>query len=254
MRPEKIAGPNERKEDIVRLAVNIDHFATLREARKHTEPEPVLAALLAEQAGAEGIVCHLRSDRRHIKERDLLLLRESIKTKLNVEMAATTEMQKVAIKVRPDVVSLVPERPEELTTEGGLNVVAGRGHLGSFARRLRKAGIRVSIFIDPDIGQIRTAGELGIDLVEINTGRFADLRPGIARDEALAQIIEAAEYGRGLGLEVHAGHGLDYHNVLPIVAIPQISELSIGFSIVARSAIVGLDKAVREMRALVEKR
>jgi pyridoxine 5-phosphate synthase len=238
----------------MRLAVNIDHFATLREARKHTEPEPVLAALLAEQAGAEGIVCHLRSDRRHIKERDLFLLRESIKTKLNVEMAATTEMQKIALKVRPDVVSLVPERQEELTTEGGLNVVTGRVHLALFARKLRKTGIRVSIFIDPDVGQIRTAAELGVDLVEINTGRYADLKPGIARDEALAQVIEAAEYGHGLGLEVHAGHGLDYHNVLPIVAIPQISELSIGFSIVARAAIVGLDKAVREMRALVEKR
>jgi len=238
----------------MRLAVNIDHFATLREARKHTEPEPVLAALLAEQAGAEGIVCHLRSDRRHIKERDLFLLRESIKTKLNVEMAATTEMQKIALKVRPDVVSLVPERQEELTTEGGLNVVTGRVHLALFARKLRKTGIRVSIFIDPDVGQIRTAAELGVDLVEINTGRYADLKPGIARDEALAQVIEAAEYGHGLGLEVHAGHGLDYHNVLPIVAIPQISELSIGFSIVARAAIMGLDKAVREMRALVEKR
>jgi len=238
----------------MRLAVNIDHFATLREARKHTEPEPVLAALLAEQAGAEGIVCHLRSDRRHIKERDLLLLRESIKTKLNLEMAATTEMQKIALKVRPDVVSLVPERQEELTTEGGLNVVTGRVHLAAFARKLRKTGIRVSIFIDPDVGQIRTAAELGVDLIEINTGRYADLKPGIARDEALAQVIEAAEYGRGLGLEVHAGHGLDYHNVLPIVSIAQISELSIGFSIVARAAIVGLDKAVREMRALVEKR
>jgi len=238
----------------MRLAVNIDHFATLREARKQTEPEPVLAALVAEQAGAEGIVCHLRSDRRHIKERDLLLLREAVKTKLNLEMAATAEMQKFALKIKPDVVSLVPERREELTTEGGLNVVAGRVHLGPFARRLRKAGIRVSIFIDPDAVQIRTAGEIGVDLVEINTGKYADLKAGIARDEALAQVIEAAEYGRGLGLEVHAGHGLDYHNVLPIAAIPQISELSIGFSIIARAAIVGLEKAVREMRALVEKR
>jgi pyridoxine 5-phosphate synthase len=238
----------------MRLAVNIDHFATLREARKHTEPEPVLAALLAEQAGAEGIVCHLRSDRRHIKERDLLLLREAVKTKLNLEMTATAEMQKIALKVKPDVVSLVPERPEELTTEGGLNVAADRVHLGPFVRRLQKAGIRVSIFIDPDIGQIRTAGELGVDLIEINTGKYADLKPGIARDEALAQVMEAAEFGLGLGLEVHAGHGLDYHNVLPLVAIPQISELSIGFSIVARAAIGGLEKAVREMKALIEKR
>jgi len=238
----------------MRLAVNIDHFATLREARKQTEPEPVLAALLAEQAGADGIVCHLRSDRRHIKERDLLLLRETVKTKLNLEMAATAEMQKIALKIKPDVVSLVPERLEELTTEGGLNVVSGRVHLGPFSRKLRKAGIKVSIFIDPEVTQIRTASELGVDFVEINTGKYADLRPGIARDEALAQIIEAAEYGRGLGLEIHAGHGLDYHNVLPIVAIPQISELSIGFSIIARAAIVGVEKAVKEMKALLVKR
>jgi len=238
----------------MRLAVNIDHFATLREARKSTEPDPVLAALLAEQAGAEGIVCHLRTDRRHIQERDVRVLREAVKTKLNVEMAATEDMLKTALRIGPDVVSLVPERPEELTTEGGLDVTANRSHLGSVIRKLRKAGIRVSIFIDPRLPQIESAEKLGIDLIEINTGRYADLKPGIARDEALAEVREAAEYGRGLGLEVHAGHGLDYRNVRPIVAVPEISELSIGFSIIARAAIVGIDAAVREMRELLEPR
>jgi len=238
----------------MRLSVNIDHFATLREARKSTEPDPVLAALLAEQAGAEGIVCHLRTDRRHIQERDVRVLREAVKTKLNVEMAATEDMLKTALRIGPDVVSLVPERPEELTTEGGLDVTANRPHLGSVIRKLLKAGIRVSIFIDPRPPQIESAEKLGVDLVEINTGRYADLKPGIARDEALAEVREAAEYGRGLGLEVHAGHGLDYRNIRPIVAIPEISELSIGFSIIARAAIVGVEKAVREMRKLLEHR
>ena len=231
----------------MRLAVNIDHFATLREARKSNEPEPVLAALLAEQAGAVGIVCHMRGDRRHIRERDLHLLRGAVKTKLNLEMSANDEMLKIAFKVRPDVVSLVPERPEELTTEGGLDVVAHRRRLGPFIPRLRRAGIRVSIFIDPDEDEIRTAAGLGVDLIEINTGAYADLKPGPERDEALSAVREAAALGTGLGLEVHAGHGLDYRNVQPIVAVPGISELSIGFSIVARAAIIGIDRAVREM-------
>lgn len=237
----------------MRLAVNIDHFATLREARKSTEPEPVLIALLAELAGAEGIVCHIRGDRRHIKERDLRLLRASIKTKLNLEMAATEGMMAVALEVRPDVVSLVPERPEELTTEGGLNVLAHRKALGPFIRELRKAGIRVSIFIDPDPAQIKAAAGLGVDLIEINTGKYADLKPGREQDEALAVVKKAAAGSRALGLEIHAGHGLDYRNVLPIVAIPEITELSIGFSIVARAAVVGVKRAVREMRKLLER-
>ncbi len=235
----------------MRLAVNIDHFATLREARKGTEPEPVLVALLAEQASAEGIVCHLRGDRRHIKERDLRLLRAVVKTKLNVEMAATPEMKKVALEVRPDVVSLVPERPEELTTEGGLNVVANRKLLGRFIKDLKGARIRVSIFIDPDLEQIAAAGELGVDLIEINTGKFAELKPGRARARALAAVRKAAEFGYSLGLEIHAGHGLDYRNVIPILDIPEITELSIGFSIVARAAVDGIDMAVRDMIALL---
>jgi len=237
----------------MRLAVNIDHFATLREARRGAEPEPVLVALMAEQAGAEGIVCHLRSDRRHIKERDLQLLRRVVKTKLNLEMAATDEMKKVALNVRPDVVSLVPEKPEELTTEGGLNVRAQREHLAKFIPALKKAGIRTSIFIDPDPEQIRIAAELAVDLIEINTASYSELKPGPKRDRALEIVKKAARLGCELGLEVHAGHGLDYRNVLPIVAIPQISELSIGFSIVARAAVVGVERAVWEMLALMEK-
>jgi pyridoxine 5-phosphate synthase len=235
----------------MKLAVNVDHFATLRQARRGDEPDPVLVALLAEQAGAEGIVVHLRGDRRHIQERDLRLLREVVKTKLNLEMAATEEMKKIALRIKPDVVSLVPERQEELTTEGGLNVVAGRKHLVSFIPKLPGAKIKVSIFVDPDLEQIKTCHELGVPLIEINTGQYADLRPGAARKKALQKVKEAAVFGRKLGLEIHAGHGLDYRNVQAIVAIPEISELSIGFSIVARAAVVGIVQAVREMKALL---
>lgn len=235
----------------MRLAVNIDHFATLREARRAAEPEPALAALLAEQAGASGIVCHIRGDRRHIKERDLRVLRQVIKTKLNVEMAATEEMRAVALDIRPDVVSLVPERPEELTTEGGLKVAANRKALGPHVEALRRAGIRTSIFIDMSSDEIRAAREIGVDLIEINTGKYADLKDGPAREAALEAVRQAAALGRGLGLEVHGGHGLDYHNVGPIVAIPEIAELSIGFSIVARAAVVGIERAVLDMLALL---
>jgi len=236
----------------MKLSVNIDHFATIREARRGSEPEPILAALLAEQAGAEGIVCHLRGDRRHIKERDLKLLRQVVKTKLNLEMAASEEMKKISLEVKPDVISLVPERREELTTEGGLNVKANEKNLTPFVQELNKAGIRVSIFVDPDLKQIEACRQVGVDLIEINTGKYAELRPGKERLEALDEIKQAAEYGHKLGLEIHAGHGLDYKNVNPIVAIPEITELSIGFSIVARSAIVGIKKAVREMAKLIK--
>jgi len=235
----------------MRLAVNVDHFATLRQARRSDEPDPVLAALLAEQAGAEGIVIHLRGDRRHIQERDLRLLRGAVKTKLNLEMAASEEMKTLALEVRPDVVSLVPERREELTTEGGLNVRGARPALGPFIRELQKAGIRVSTFVDPDAEQIRACARAGVNLIEINTGKYADLKPGPARDKARQKVRAAARLGRRLGLEVHAGHGLDYRNVAEIVALPEISELSIGFSIVARAAVVGVVRAVEEMVRLL---
>jgi pyridoxine 5-phosphate synthase len=237
----------------MRLAVNVDHFATLRQARQSDEPDPVLVALLAELAGAEGIVIHLRGDRRHIQERDLRLLRQVLKTKLNLEMAASEEMKNIALEVRPDVVSLVPERREELTTEGGLNASAAGTKLRPFIRELQKAGIRVSVFVDPDPGQIKACAQAGVNLIEINTGKYADLKPGPARDKALEKVKTAAALGRRLGLEVHAGHGLDYRNVGEIVALPEISELSIGFSIVARAAVVGVVQAVAEMRLLLEK-
>ena len=235
----------------MRLAVNIDHFATLREARKANEPEPVLVALLAEQSGAHGIVCHIRGDRRHIKERDLRLLRDAVKTKLNVEMAATEDMRRVALEIKPDVVSLVPERPEELTTEGGLKVAANRKILASHVKALGKAGIRTSIFIDTSLEEIKAAREIGVDLIEINTGGYADLKEGPAREKALGTVRKAAEFGHKIGLEVHGGHGLDYRNVGPIVAIPEIAELSIGFAIVARAAVVGIERAVLDMLALL---
>ena len=236
----------------MKLAVNIDHIATIREARGSSEPEPVLAALLAEQAGAEGIVCHIRSDRRHIKERDLRLFRQVLKTNLNIEMAATEEMKKIALEIKPDVVSLVPEREEELTTEGGLDVISNEKHLASHIQDLKNAGIKVSIFVDPDKKQIEACRRVGVDLIEINTGKYADLKPGEEQQKALDEIRDTAEYGHKLGLKVNAGHGLDYKNVRLVVAIPEIKEFSIGFSIVARAAFVGIEKAVKEMIALIE--
>lgn len=236
----------------MKLAVNVDHIATIREARRSDEPEPVLAALLSEQAGADGIVCHIRGDKRHIKERDLRLFRQVVKTKLNVEMAATEKMKKLALEIKPDVVSLVPEREEELTTEGGLDVISIEQHLASHIQELKNTGIRVSIFVDPDLKQIETCHKVGVDLIEINTGKYADLKSGEERQKALDEIRKAAEFGHKLGLEIHAGHGLDYRNVRPVADIPEITEFSIGFSIVARAAIVGIEEAVKEMIVLIE--
>jgi len=236
----------------MRLSVNVDHFATLREARRAREPEPAFIAQLAEHAGASGITTHLRGDRRHIKERDLRLIREVIRTKLTLEMAATPDMKRAALEAGPDVVCLVPEKPEELTTTGGLDVAAHRKTLAPFIRDLEKGKIRPSIFVDPDLEQIEVCAGLGVPQIEIHTGIYADLKPGKARDRALADVVKAAEFGHKRGLEVTAGHGLDYHNVRPIVAIPVITELSIGFSIVARSAVVGISQAVREMVALLK--
>jgi pyridoxine 5-phosphate synthase len=236
----------------MKLAVNVDHIATIREARRHQIPDPVLAALLAEQAGAEGIVCHIRADRRHIKERDLRLLKQTVKTKLNIEMAATDEMKGLAMDIMPDIVSLVPERDEEITTEGGLDVRSNQEHLQKHIQDLKQASIRVSIFVDPDIEQIEACQHAGVDLIEINTGKYADLKPGNERDRALDELIQATKHGAGLGLEIHAGHGLDYFNVQPVAAIPEMKEFSIGFAIVARAAFVGIDQAVREMIALIE--
>ena len=234
----------------MRLAVNIDHIATLREARKAHEPQPVAAALVAEMAGAEGITVHLRSDRRHIKERDLELLRQTVSTKLNVEMAVTADMARVALQIKPDQVTLVPERPQELTTEGGLDVVAQAAAVADFTRQMRDAGIRVSIFLDAIADQIRQAKSTGADAVEINTGRYADAR-GASVAHELARIIESARLAAREDLEVLAGHGLNYANVIAIAGIAEIVELNIGHSIVARAALVGMDRAVRDMVSLL---
>ena len=234
----------------MRLAVNIDHIATLRQARKAREPEPLAAALLAEMAGAQGITVHLRSDRRHIQDRDLEVLRKAIGTKLNVEMAVTHEMASIALGVKPDQVTLVPERPQELTTEGGLDVVANHAAVAAFTRRMQGSGILVSIFIDPDDGQVRASKEVGADAIEINTGRYAEA-PMREADGEFERITRAARLGAEVGLEVLAGHGLNYTNVIRIVTVPEIVELNIGHSIVARAALVGMERAVRDMAALL---
>lgn len=237
---------------MIRLSVNVDHFASLRQARRATEPEPVLAALLAEQAGADGITAHLRGDRRHINERDLLLIREVIKTKLTLEMAATEAMTEIALKLKPDTVCLVPERPEELTTSGGLDAAAHKKQIGPIVKKLAGAGIRPSIFIDPVPAQIDASLDLGAVQIELHTGLYAKAKPGKARDKALTDVAKAAWKAGKLGLVVTAGHDLDYRNVGRVCAIREIAELSIGFSIVARAAIVGVTQAVREMAALLK--
>lgn len=234
----------------MRLAVNIDHIATLRQARKAHDPEPLAAALVAEMAGAQGITVHLRSDRRHIQDRDVELLRNAISTRLNIEMAATDEMALIAERIRPFQVTLVPERPQELTTEGGLDVIASEGPVRDFIDRMQRAGVQVSLFIDPQDRQVAHAKAVGAEAIEINTGRYADASLATASDE-LARITDAARAGVEYGLEVLAGHGLNYVNVIPIARITEIEELNIGHSIVSRAALVGMDLAVRDMVALL---
>lgn len=233
------------------LAVNVDHIATIREARGTDEPDPVLAAGIAELAGAEGIICHLRMDRRHVKDRDLELLRRTVKTKLNLEMAPAKELLDIALAIKPDVVTLVPERREELTTEGGLDVARNREEYGRITCTLKEAGIAVSFFIDPDPDQIRESATAGADIIEINTREYSEARtePDILRE--FEKIKEAAKLAGELKLRVHAGHGLNYVNVRRFASIPEIEEYSIGHSIIARTVMVGIDQAVREMVALV---
>ena len=234
----------------MKLGLNIDHIATIRQARRAREPEPVAAALVAELAGAEGITVHLRGDRRHIQDRDVELLRQVIATRLNVEMAATTEMVGIACRVKPDQVTLVPERPDEVTTTGGLDVVQHAGAVRDAVTACRAAGIKVSVFIDAIPEQVDASKAAGADAIEINTGPYADV-PEPQRPAGLTLIALAAERAARADLEVLAGHGLNYVNVTPIVRLPHIVELNIGHAIIARAAFVGLDRAVREMVALL---
>jgi len=235
-----------------KLMVNIDHVATLREARGVHYPEPVYAAGIVEKAGASGVIVHLREDRRHIKDRDLKLLREVVRTKLNLEMAATDEMVAIAREVRPEMATLVPEKRQELTTEGGLDVVRLKGRMTEAVERLRESGIKVSLFIDPIDSQIVASKETGAEMIELHTGRYSDAPTEAARIEELKKLVLAARMARNAELLVNAGHGLHYHNVVDIAAIPEVDELAIGHSIIAQAVFVGLDQAVRDMLALIQ--
>jgi len=234
-----------------RLSVNVDHIATLRQARQGTEPDPVAAAVLAELAGAEGIIVHLREDRRHIQDRDLRLLRQTVQTKLNLEMAATDEMQRIALEVKPEITTLVPEKREELTTEGGLEVASRIAFFTEYIGRIKQGNISVSLFVDPDDRQIAASKKAGADWVEVHTGTYANARTDRDRAREFDKIVEAAKLAASLGLRVGAGHGLNYVNVKSIARIPEVEELNIGHSIISRASLVGLERAVREMIALI---
>lgn len=235
----------------MRLGVNIDHVATVREARKGAEPDPVHAAVLCELAGADGITVHLRGDRRHIQDRDVELLKRTITTRLNIEMAATSQMVEIAAAVQPYMVTLVPERHGEVTTEGGLDVALNQAHVNQAAGRLASHGVKVSLFVDPHLDQIRAAHKAGGHMVEINTNTYATARNPEEGQAALKAIQEASRLSAKLGMTVLAGHALNYRNVGPICAVPEIEELNIGHAIIARSLFTGLDAAVREMKRLM---
>lgn len=236
---------------MTRLGVNVDHIATLREARKGKDPDPVSAAVMVEMAGADGIVCHLREDRRHIKDRDVTLLRQIVKTHFNLEMAPTEQMVSKAISVVPDMVTLVPERRQELTTEGGLDVESNAAFLENVIATMRANNIVVSLFVDPDIYQIKAAARIGADYVELHTGRYANAENMNRVIEELEKIRSMAMAAAKLGLGVSAGHGLNYQNVTEIAKIDKIEELNIGHSIIGRAAMVGIERAIRDMLALI---
>ncbi|MGH8279888.1 MAG: pyridoxine 5'-phosphate synthase [Gammaproteobacteria bacterium] len=236
---------------LIELGVNVDHVATLREARGTGYPDPVQAARVAEDAGADSITAHLREDRRHIQERDIERLREVLQTRLNLEMAATPGLVDFACGLRPQACCLVPERRAELTTEGGLDAQAQRATLAPLCARLATAGVRVALFIDPEAAQIEAAAALGVPTVELHTGRYADAADASGRARELERLRQAARRAVSCGLEVHAGHGLNYHNVVPVAAITELTELNIGHSIIARAVFSGLAEAVREMRRIL---
>jgi pyridoxine 5-phosphate synthase len=234
----------------IALGVNIDHVATVRQARRARFPDPLHAALTAEQAGADSITLHLREDRRHIQDHDVERFAASLQTRMNLEMAAIPEMVAIARRIRPADVCLVPEKRTEVTTEGGLDVIGARGELAGACGSLAEAGIRVSLFIDPDLEQIEAAAAVRAPAIELHTGAYAEAG-GERRAEELHRLASAARHAAALGLVVNAGHGLDYHNVQPVAAIPEIVELNIGFAIIARALHTGLDAAVREMKRLM---
>jgi pyridoxine 5-phosphate synthase len=236
---------------MIKLGVNIDHVATLRQARGTRYPDPVQAAIEAEQAGADAITLHLREDRRHIQERDVELLKSILQTRMNLEMAVTDEMLAYAVRLLPEECCLVPERRQELTTEGGLDVATHKQKIAAACARLKDAGVSVSLFVDADTAQIEAAAECGAPVIEIHTGRYADAPGADARGEELARLELAVQQGLDLGLQVNAGHGLNYHNVQAVAAIPGLADLNIGHAIVARAVFTGLGPAVREMKRLM---
>ncbi len=237
---------------MAKLAVNVDHVATIREARGINYPDPVFAAGLAEMAGAECIICHLREDRRHINDRDLRLLKETVKTRLNMEMAAVDEMVKIALEIKPDLVTLVPEKRAELTTEGGLDVIANPDQYRKVVDRLKDKGIRVSFFIDPEPNQIEIAHRVGGDIVEIHTGHYSEAKNEPDAEERFKRIVKAVETAHSLDLGISAGHGLNYTNIKRFEVLPQVEEYSIGHVIVSKAIYVGFEKAVKEMIEIIK--
>jgi len=237
---------------VAKLGLNIDHVATVRQARGGVEPDPVAAAAIGELAGAEGITIHLREDRRHIQDRDLHILRQTVKTKLNLEMAATQEMVKIALKVKPEQVTLVPEKRQELTTEGGLDVILNLKAISEVTKRLRGDGISVSLFVDPNQEQVKAANKSGADYIEIHTGRFAESFGTVEMKHELDMIDTVIKLAKKVGLGINAGHGLNYVNIKPIATLGGIEEYNIGHSIISRAVLVGLDRAVRDMVELIK--
>lgn len=237
---------------MAKLGLNVDHIATVRQARGGAEPDPVAAAAIGELAGAEGITIHLREDRRHIQDRDLEILRRTIKTKLNLEMAATQEMVRIALRIKPEQVTLVPEKRQELTTEGGLDVILNLKAITDAVKRLRENGICVSLFVDPDQEQIKAANKTGADYIEIHTGSFAEAFGTDGMGHELEKIDTAIKLAAKVGLGINAGHGLNYVNIKPVAALGGIEEYNIGHSIISRAVLVGLDRAVRDMVDLIK--
>lgn len=242
----------QAKRSPILLGVNIDHVATVRNARGVSYPDPVTAAAIAEHAGADGITVHLREDRRHIQDRDVEILAQTIQTRMNLEMAVTSEMLAIACRIKPTYCCLVPEKREELTTEGGLDVVGQLSKIKEAVTQLAEQGIASSLFIDADKAQIDAAVACGAPLIELHTGHYAEQQNEQAQQQALAQLRDAAEYAQAAGLQVNAGHGLHYHNTAAIAAIPQLVELNIGHAIIARAVLVGLEQAVRDMKAIMQ--